>query len=294
MKTHTGPGMSHIAEIRPCPVCQNRLFRKRFVKKGRNFWRCTRCGLEMQHPLPSPEELEQYYDESYSSGLYKTFTEARDMKVATAQQRLKEIEQFTTPGHWLDVGCSNGIFVEIAQGDEIRAEGIDISKVAVDEARQRGLDVFHSSIEDFNPGYTYDLVTAFDVLEHVLDPLEFLLLVHRLLSPLGKIVLSVPNQNSLICKIMGKNWYFYIPEEHLHYFNPFTIKQLLLRTGFTKVEACKRTHKPLNFEYSLTQFKEYNPNIYYLLNACSNLIPQKLRKKVIPIYIGEMIVIAQR
>lgn len=286
-------GTSRLNQISPCPVCENRLFRKLFSKKGRDFWKCGSCGFEMQFPLPSLEKLKEYYDESYVTGMYKTFVEAREMKRLTAQRRIKEILPYSRRGRWLDVGCSDGVFVETAREKGIDCEGIDFSEKAVAGARELGRPVLCGTVEDYRPDYHYDSVTGFDVVEHVIDPIGFLMAIHRLLVPGGRVCLSAPNQGSMICKIMGKRWYFYIPEEHLQYFNPSTLGRLLSGTGFEVVQ-CARTLKPLTMVYSLSQFKEYNPSIYFLLKVLVKALPRRLVEYSVPLYIGEMMVIAER
>ena len=277
--------------VYPCPACENKLFHKRFTKKGREFWQCDSCGMERIDPLPTQEELRSYYDQSYTSGLYKVFTDAQQMKDLTSKQRLKEIMPYTEKGSWLDVGCSNGVFVQAAIENGIKVEGIDISYVAVEQGKQQGLPLYCSSIETFEPEHNYDVLTAFDILEHVLDPYNFLYAARKLLKAGGKVVLTTPNRASAIAKAMGKGWSFYIPEEHMHYFHPYSIIRLFERTGF-KIEHIGRTYKPLNLSYALTQFQEYNPRIYSVLNQISRILPKSLVKMIVPIYIGEMMVIA--
>jgi 2-polyprenyl-3-methyl-5-hydroxy-6-metoxy-1,4-benzoquinol methylase len=285
--------VNQAVEITPCPACGNRLFKKRFTKKARDFWQCQTCRLEKIYPLPSLDELRIYYDESYSGGMYKTFTDADQMKRMTAEHRFKSMKgQSPLSDRWLDVGCSNGAFVKVARSHGINAEGIDLSAVAVEKGRAEGLPLYCSTIEMFNPGYLYNTIVAFDVLEHVLDPLNFLLAVRRLLEPGGTLVITVPNLNSLIRKIMEQRWYFYIPEEHLHYFHPDAIALLLSRAGYER-PRCRRAYKPLTYNYSLTQFVEYNPLIYKVLNALTTIIPNQLRNMIVPLYIGEMNVITR-
>jgi 2-polyprenyl-3-methyl-5-hydroxy-6-metoxy-1,4-benzoquinol methylase/predicted RNA-binding Zn-ribbon protein involved in translation (DUF1610 family) len=284
--------MNQTLEITPCPACGNRIFRKRFTKKGCDFWQCETCGLEKIYPLPTLEELKAYYDSSYSDGMYKTFVDAGQMKYMTAEERYKAIKSYCLPGRWLDVGCSNGTFVKIARQNGQNAEGIDLSDVAVERGRAEGLPLFSSTIEDFAPDYRYQSISGFDVLEHVLDPVGFLESVHRLLEPGGTVAVSVPNRGSLICKIMRKNWYFYIPEEHMHYFDPSSMTRLLKSTGFN-VRHVRRAYKPLTYNYSLTQFIEYNPTIFKILNTAAKVIPNRLRNAIVPLYIGEMIVFAE-
>ena len=100
-----------VYQLPPCPACGGRQFRFRVIKKGRRVWRCVECGVELQHPLPTQEELREYYDESYREGLYRAFADAAEMKRLTAVRRYREIAPSCPVGKWLDVGCANGAFV---------------------------------------------------------------------------------------------------------------------------------------------------------------------------------------
>lgn len=287
------PARREVGEISPCPACGNRLFQMRFVKKGRIFWRCRSCGLEKQFPLPTSSDLRAYYDASYRAGMYKAFTDASDMKDLTAAYRLKRIAADCRPGRWLDVGCSSGAFITQARAHGIAAEGIDLSEVAVQEARRRGLPVFHATVEELDNKILYDTVTMFDVLEHVLDPLGFLQAVHQRTVPGGTVALTVPDHGSLARRVMGSRWFFYIPEEHLHYFNTATIAALLRRAGFEPIR-CSSAGKPLTYRYSLVQFREYNPLIYRMLNTIARGLPSWALDIPVPLHIGELMVVALR
>jgi SAM-dependent methyltransferase len=274
-------------------ICGGADFRFRFTKNNRHFWRCHSCGFETQWPLPNPAELIRFYDESYAAGLYREFAEARRLKLRTAELRLRRIAPFCRPGRWLDVGCSNGAFIETARRAGLEAEGIELSAAAVDEARRRGLSVAQQTIENYRPVCFFDAIAAFDVLEHVLDPIGFLEAAHRLLVPGGTLALSVPNLSSPVRKLMGRRWFFYIPEEHLHYFNPDTMKRLLSRTGF-RMRLWARAFKPMTVPYALAQFKAYNPVIHAVGRVLASFIPRAYRDRDFPLPIGEMMIVADR
>ena len=277
-----------------CPLCNESKFKKRFTKKNRDFYRCQSCNLELIWPLPTHEELEDFYDSSFVDGMYQDFAAADQMKQMTARQRLKEIGK-TIPiqGSWLDVGCANGVFVEAAIKRGVKAEGVELSQHAVKMGCDRGLPLHLGTVDDIPAENKYDCITAFDVLEHVLDPNDFINGIRNRLTDDGHIVLTVPNTGGIVRRIMGKRWYFYIPEEHLHYFNRANLAALLTKSGF-EVECVGATYKPMTYDYALTQFQEFNPFIYKLLNAVSFLIPKKLRKKPIPLPIGELRIVAKR
>ncbi|MCB1233947.1 MAG: class I SAM-dependent methyltransferase [Verrucomicrobiae bacterium] len=276
-----------------CPVCGKTELRWRFAKKGRQFWRCEGCGVEKQHPLPTRRELEAYYDAEFDHGMYETFTAAEDMKRMTARQRLNEILVHLPPfGRWLDVGAANGVFVREARAEEIEAEGIELSAVAVERARDAELPVRCAALEDLDSSEKYDCITAFDVLEHVLDPTGFVESVVAHLRPGGHVAMTLPNEASLFCRLMGRRWWFYIPEEHLHYFNPRNVTRLFENAGL-EILTVGRSFKPLTFNYGLTQFIEYNPLIYRLMKLAGVFLPARAREWIVPCYIGEMKVIAR-
>ncbi|MGB7325649.1 MAG: class I SAM-dependent methyltransferase, partial [Rubripirellula sp.] len=255
---------------------------------------CESCDMELQYPLPTADELRDYYDASYSAGMYSDFASAQTMKRMTAGRRLLEIRrQLSIGGQWLDVGCADGTFVDVANENGAKAEGVELSQVAVDLARKSGLTVHCGTIDSLPEGRMFDTITAFDVLEHVLEPVEFIQGLRRRVRDDGHVVLTLPDLNSMARRLMGSRWYFYIPEEHLHYFNRKNLSQLLEQEGFT-VKAAKRTYKPLTFDYSLIQFQEYNPLIHRTLSTVGKLVPQGLRSKIVPLPIGEMMLIAQK
>ena len=277
-----------------CPLCGDTALRWLFEKKGRQFWGCQKCGLEKQVPLPTLSELQCYYDAQFDSGMYQTFTSAEQMKTMTARQRLKEITPWIRPqGRWLDVGCANGVFVREAAALGAQAEGVELSSVAVAQAVEAGLPVRCGALEDVAAGPDFDCITAFDVLEHVLDPLTFLQDISTRLKPGGHAALTMPDKSSIYARLMGSRWWFYIPEEHLHYFDHKIIRALMIKVGLEPVNV-SRTFKPLTYDYGLTQFIEFNPLIYRVMKLASASLPRKLRQWIVPLDIGELKVIARK
>lgn len=276
-----------------CPCCQQARFRWLFAKKGRHFWRCAGCGYQRIHPQPTRAELQTFYDHSYGGGMYQDFMAANVMKRLTAQTRFALIRPYCREGRWLDVGCSSGLLVETARRAGMEAEGIDLSEVAVEKGKADGLKLTCSAIEEFQPGYRFDTITCFDVLEHVLDPEGFLRTVYRLLLPGGTVCISVPDLDSVARRLMGRRWYFYIPEEHLHYFNARNLWRLLERTGLEPRHSGPAP-KVLTYRYSLTQFREFNPLVYAAMSGVSRLLPGRWLDTPLTLHIGELMVIATR
>ncbi|MGK7877722.1 MAG: class I SAM-dependent methyltransferase [Xenococcaceae cyanobacterium] len=282
----------HIEQLPPCPACNNQKFKWLFVKDGRHFWRCTNCHLEKQYPLPSLEELEQYYQQSYISGMYKLFADKVDLNVHIAKRRFKAVRSYCQPGRWLDVGASVGTFINLARSEGIEAEGIELARAAVDRAKAQGIPVSCSTLKEFTPSYCYDTITAFDVLEHVVNPLEFLHSLHGLLKPGGKFVLAVPNQGSLQRWLMGHHWFYYIPE-HLFYYNTRCMHQLLARASLEMLKVSMEL-KPISFNYMLIWVEERYPLFYKLIWPLSKPISYHFGDSSIPLPLADMLVFGQR
>lgn len=168
-----------------------------------------------------------------------------------------------------------------------------MSNTAVEEACGRSLKAHACKVEDFTPTAPYDVVTGFDVIEHVLAPASFVANVRRLLRPDGVLALTTPDTGSLTCRLMGPRWYFYIPMVHNFHFNRANLARLLTDHGFELLEL-SRAGKALTYDYSLIQFKASNPLIYRVWWLAGLPLPRFVRRHVFRIPIGEMMVIARR
>ena len=283
--------MKTIKEIY-CIICESKNYKEIFTKKGRHFYRCVNCNFEMQFPLPDIEDLKKYYNDSYRDGLYKEFVEASHMKMVNAKYRFNKVKSYLSSEKILDVGCSDGHFLKILENQGNEAEGIDISEVAVSQARLKGVKAYCAELDTFTSKLKYNTIIAFDIIEHLLNPLDFIDAIKTHLNKGGNLILSTPNKRSVFRRIMGKNWYFYIPEEHMHYFDNVTIQKILERNGFSIIKQ-SRFSKPLTLEYGLTQFKIYNPIIYKILKLVTSILPKKFNTIPIPFYIGEMLTVAK-
>ncbi len=277
-----------------CFVCDGEEHLLVFEKKERRFWECRGCGLQKQHPLPTPAELAAYYEQSYGSGMYQEFAAAARLKELTAERRLMELRNLVPlKGKWLDVGASTGAFPLAAAKRGVDAAGVELSDTAVAAARAQGVSMHAGDLADLPPDVQYDCITAFDLIEHVLDPRALVVEARRRLVEGGYFVMTLPDLGAAPRRLMGSRWYFYIPEEHLHYFTRQVMRRFLERSGFDVVRI-QATYKPMTFNYAQTQFKEYNPAIYSILRVAGAIAPRALRQAPIPLPIGEMGVVARK
>jgi SAM-dependent methyltransferase len=138
----------------------------------------------------------------------------------------------------LDVGCGYGHFVSVMRGLNFRASGIDPSPEVVTAARQNGLDVQLSTVEDLSFGEnSFDAVTMFYVLEHLYDPLYALKRVFHILRPNGLLIVRVPHTTPIVRALAALNIKnnLYDAPFHLYDFSPDTLRRILALAGFTSV-----------------------------------------------------------
>ena len=278
-------------EQAPCALCGGRRFTHLFHKQGYDFARCADCSLVRLDPLPTPEALAEIYERSYRDGLYAMFARADDVRSATARARVAAIAPLAPAGPWLDVGCSTGALLHAAGEQGIEAEGIELSALAVQEARSRGLRATQAAADDFEPERRYACITAFDLVEHLIDPNPFLARVRSWLAPGGRLAITVPDIKSVHARVMGRHWYYYAPPVHVNYFDRGTIVRLLGRHGLTPVQV-GGAPKVMTIDYILASLAAFNPLLHRGARVLGSLAPAGLRQRPLRVPVGELLIVA--
>jgi len=232
--------------------------------------RCGACGLVHVRDFPFAGDLQHVYGESYyrntSSHVvgYEDYEADEANVLETAQRRLRQISRRKrAPGHLLDVGCAVGFFLEAARERGWQASGIELSSYAAERARTRvGCDVHCGELTDVRlPAGTFDVITLWDVVEHMADPLEQLTECRRIIKPDGLLALSTPDIGSLMAKLTGPRWMgFKLADEHLYYFSRATATELLDRAGFEVVQAFP-VGKCIHVEFFVKRLGLYLPRL---------------------------------
>ncbi len=219
-----------------CQVCDSKCV-KRGTKNGYDLYTCASCALMFVHPLPDPKHV---YDKSYFEGAgqgfgYVNYDEDKEPMVPTFQKYLQKIrKELGGTGKLLDVGAATGFFVELAQKDGFKAEGVEISDHAASLGREKGRNVKTGILSDVEG--EFDCITMLDVIEHVLDPKKELASAAARLRRGGILIVNTPDSGSLVARMLGLKWHHVGPPEHLYYFNRKNFQTLLEKTGFIPVE----------------------------------------------------------
>ena len=222
---------------------------------------CRLCSSWNYFPRPSPEEQKDIHDNpDYWEHPY--FKDRREVQ-ATVDRRCrnmlaeigKQIELESLRGQrLLDIGCDTGEFlVSAARQAGITPVGIDVSARAIEETEKKGIEAYQCDLENA-PEYLKDLkiITAVDLIEHLVDPRQFLDQLKTRLSPGGLLYLETPNIRSVFYKIgilicrLTENRPRLITErlfqpQHVIYFTEKGLSLLARRCGMEVVKIFKRT-----------------------------------------------------
>ena len=213
--------------------------------------------------------MERYYSEDYFKGDfgYKDYQAIETIKIQTFSNRLAELEsRRPQKGRLLDVGCADGLLVKTALARGWDAFGIDISNYAIDEARKTLGDRVRSGVvEDCPfPRDSFDAVFLSDTIEHVHDPTSILSHVADLLKDQGHLFIETPNVSWMVRKVLGRHWPMYRVPEHLVYFSPRNLEELLERKGFETVHY-RSSWKALTWNYVMDKLAVNNARMIGLL-----------------------------
>ena len=202
--------------------------------------RCQQCGLLYLNPRPSQEEIGYYYPEEYEpytvtpqdepswiNRLDRSFGYWKRARLLSAAR--------VDSGRILDVGCATGNFLNMmSHFGSWDLYGVDISATGVEYACQRyGINATVGELSDahYEDGF-FDVVTMWDVLEHVHDPTATLAEVRRILKPDGLLLVRVPNSATWDAKLFGRFWVGYDAPRHLYIYSPPTLTRFLEDAGF--------------------------------------------------------------
>jgi 2-polyprenyl-3-methyl-5-hydroxy-6-metoxy-1,4-benzoquinol methylase len=228
-----------VIERKCCPLCETPTSESLllFVKNGFRHTKCDRCDLVYTVEVADEiSDREQYKQNSFTSayGELKSLEDFKILEIKKAVYYLQSASKFSnTPKKLLDIGCSTGSTLAAAQELGLAAFGIEPNPEYITSCRARGLQ---NTVSGYFPDDlpdewgNFDFICIFDLLEHMHDPIDFLNTVKKRLLPGGRLLVQVPNENSLLIKTEGSSNSNYCVG-HWQHFTIDTLAKALQKSG---------------------------------------------------------------
>jgi 2-polyprenyl-3-methyl-5-hydroxy-6-metoxy-1,4-benzoquinol methylase len=226
----------------PCRICAavtEQIGTRHGAYSGRDYTlrRCPECRFAF---IADPwTQFDQIYDDRYYAGQGADPLVDYEFELSAPQETVRVYEwqgvaqivrglAGERPGQrWLDFGAGNGGLVRYVNANAgVDAEGFEDGSI-VRRARELGIPI-HSSMTDLRSDY--DVVTAIEVLEHVLDPVAELKRIRSLMRLGGLLLLTTGNAAPFAADLA--RWTYVIPEIHVSFFEPITLQRALHQAGF--------------------------------------------------------------
>lgn len=191
--------------------------------------KCSKCGFVFSKNIPEILELKKHYTN------YNRPEELSPITIKRYNELLDSFEPHRKTNKLLDHGCSNGQFLACAKKRGWDVYGTEYAEECIVACAQQEIKVYPSDNlpSDFFSNQ-FDVITSFEVIEHINNPNDQLKLIIKVLRQGGVFYFTTPNFNSLSRYLLKEKWNVISYPEHLSYYTTATIHSLLIKYGFTK------------------------------------------------------------
>ena len=219
--------------------------------------RCRKCGLIQPYNILKSSEIVKLYNDM-TDVQYINDSEARGISNFYQLKNIlkKHISLDGNRYHILEIGSGSGALLNILMRKDHYTTGIEPSKHLCEFAiNEFGLNIINSGYESYSKKGKFDLILAFDLIEHVSSPKEFAAFLSEKLGKDGFIVIVTPNANSIASKTLKKRWW-HIRPPHLFYFSDKSIKALFEQFDF-KIVKTRNFHWTFPLSYILQTLQQF-------------------------------------
>jgi SAM-dependent methyltransferase len=207
-------------------------------------------------PIPTPDEIAGFYASNYyayqpvrkNGGLRRLVKRLLRTTINTHNPT------FPQPGEFLDIGCGSGEYLHKMRAKGWNVRGVEPSVFGAEEGRRSGLDIFNGTLHEATfATNSFDYVRSNHSFEHMPNPIEVLDEIYRILKPMGKLYIGIPNIDSTPYRIFGEYWWHLGVPVHIYSYTIPIISTLLRRSGF----VCNRVYFNSNYASLLGSLQIY-------------------------------------
>ena len=229
--------MPVLSEAPCCAVCASSDLAEWRVPKDLPIWRCRSCGARVTFPVPSVAHLRERYEEEHRNGKWrKVLEQVLEREIDRRAIIITRLSGRSEPGTLLDVGFGDGRFLDAASRLGWKTIGAEIAHSAAALGAAAHPRIV-GELEAFKEGPVFDVITFFDVLEHLREPANAVRQARARLRENGLIVITMPNVSGATSVLASSYWPYYDFAEygHIHHLAPRHIRKLVRRAGFEPI-----------------------------------------------------------
>ena len=262
-----------IIENTSCPLCNSKnikfvhsVWDDRYGQPDEyDLMNCSNCNLAFLKQMITPKDTqklyEKYYPHTNQQETRKKYNKLYNITLKTGlitlihtllrsanlSTKIKKHENV------LDVGCGAGVNAKQIQAKKAFWTGVEVDSILAKQCNKKGLNCFNGTIEEFKTKEKLDTIILSQIVEHIHQPINFLNTCKKLLTKKGRILIALPNYDSINHKIYKNNWLHIHTPYHLYHYNYNSIHYLAKKTNLKITKHTTRT--PSNWFLCQMQFK---------------------------------------
>lgn len=210
-----------------CILCASFSLKKLKGYEEHHLVKCQSCKFVFCEPIPTERELEKHY-ENYGRNDYLS-----PLTIKRYHEILDSFEPYRKTNRLIDVGCGIGYFLEEAKKRGWEVYGTEFTDEAIEICSKKGIKMNKGILDPGNyNSQEFDVITSFEVIEHINNPQEELANFYKILRKGGLVYCTTPNFNSLLRYRLKEKYNVLCYPEHLSYYTPKTLKYVFEKEGF--------------------------------------------------------------
>ena len=237
-KVKNGKGWQ--SKIKYCPLCNCKDGEIILTRFDLNYIKCLECGGAYIEKFPV-DTSDIYNDEDYARLAKEAYLDNSDYrKQRFGIERIELIKKYCNDSpsslNLLDIGCGTGWFLEVAIENGFKVSGLELGKKLAELTAERlKINIFTDPLNKIDKNVKFDVITMFDVIEHVVNPVEVIESIHDHLNPGGIGLLYTPNLESLAIHYLKEYSGSVIPVHHMFIFSKNSLERIFRKAGFELV-----------------------------------------------------------
>ena len=212
-----------------CTICNSSELTIMSDYKKAHLCQCNNCGFIFSKEIPTKETLDNHY-RNYGINQYLS-----PLTIKRYNQLLDKFEPYRKTNKILDIGCGIGYFLEEAKKRNWEVYGTEYSEESAKICETKGIKTHKGSLDSktYRPEM-FDIITSFEVIEHINNPQQELQQFHTIVRKGGLVYVTTPNFNSLLRYRLKSSYNVITYPEHLSYYTPKTLTKVFIASGFSK------------------------------------------------------------